>query len=71
MCDTKISRKIEITRYEDNLKNLEIPRYRKKLGSMIGSEEVCDDRNISEDLIVINRKKMNEISLKQFTSSAF
>lgn len=33
-------------------------RYRKKFGSVIGSEEVCNDRNISKDLIVINRKKM-------------
>ena len=44
---------------------------RDKFGSVIGSEEVCNDRNVSEDLIIINRKKMKEISLKQFTSSAF
>ena len=42
-----------------------------KFGSVIGSEVVCNDRIVSEDLIVINRKKMKEISLKQFTSSAF
>lgn len=42
-----------------------------KFGSVIGSEEVCNDRIVSEDLIVINRKKMTEIKIKQFTSSAF
>ena len=51
--------------------NIILSRNRDKFGSVIGSEEVCNDRNRSEDLIVINRKKMNEISLKQFTSAAF
>ena len=32
-------------------------KIRDKFGSVIGSEEVCNDRNISEDLIVINRER--------------